>query len=103
MEKKELDLAKFNKDFEDNDANNNHFIDNSYDILDEVKPTPEINIIDENLLKMRLAFDFIIKEILDFNNPINDILDKKDLAHGTILLLFFIGGLTLILAGLMKK
>ena len=98
---REIDLVKFNRDFDK--------IDKSIEIYrpDKESKTQYVNSkskynIDETILKMRLAFDIILDKIIKKENPINEILSHNKLMEGTIMLLFFIGGLTLILSGLMK-
>ena len=59
--------------------------------------------IDNMILDMRASFDYLLLKLNKKENPVNDILNNDKLTIGTIYLLFFIGGLTLILSGLMKE
>lgn len=99
---RELDLVKFNRDFEKIDKSLDVFKPSS-NIRNKTKYVNEETKydIDETILKMRLAFDILLDRIIKKQNPINEILSNNKLMEGTIILLFFIGGLTLMLSGLM--
>lgn len=101
--KKELDIIKFNSQFDENDTKQQQFHEKKYNKTSKIKQRNEIHLIDKNILKMRLAFDHIINKIELLQNPIIDITQNEELAQGTIMLSFFIGLMTLILAGLMKE
>lgn len=97
---KEIDLKKFNKEFENKDKDRIKY-------REKVKFTnykhSQFSSLDENIHKMRISFDFITIKISRAENPFPIILDNEDLTLGTIYLLFFLGGLNLILSGLMKN
>lgn len=99
--KKELDIVNFNKQFEESDIKNNKYQEKEYIIKD--KPHPNKNNIDKIILKMRLAFDFLLNKLIKMENPIKEIINNEELLQGTIYFLFFIGSMTLILSGLMKE
>ena len=101
--KKELDIVKFNKEFDYNSKKQFEHHQLNYKTIIKPKKNKDINSIDKNILKMRLSFDHIIQKIEFLENPITEITESKDLMEGTILLCFFIGLLTMILAGLMKQ
>ncbi|ADO67235.1 hypothetical protein crov202 [Cafeteria roenbergensis virus] len=101
LSQKELDIIKFNKDFEENDKMLNKYQEKDY-ILNE-KHAPQKFAIDKLILKMRLAFDFLLNKLENMESPINDLKNNEELLQGTIFLLFFIGGVTLLLSGLMKE
>jgi len=101
LSQKELDIINFNKDFEEKDKLRKQYQERKYIIKDELHQ--EKNTIDKLILKMRLAFDFIIKKFEKLENPTEDILNNEELIQGTIYLLFFFGTVTLLLSGLMKK
>lgn len=101
LSQKELDIIKFNKDFEENDKILDKYQEKEY-ILNK-KSTPQKLAVDKLILKMRLAFDFFLNKLENMENPINDLKNNEELLQGTIFLLFFIGGVTLLLSGLMKE
>ena len=101
--KKELDIVKFNQDFNDNDKQLKQFQENKYQTTTNTISREEINPIEKNILKMRLAFDHIINKIEVLENPIQDITNDDELMQGTIILCLFVGLLTMILSGLMKE
>ena len=101
--KKELDIVKFNNQFEQYDISQQQQQEKKYKTTTQQITNPKINTIDKNILKMRKAFDFILQKIEVLENPISDILTQEDLTQGTIMLCLFIGLLTMILAGLMQN
>ena len=101
MSQKELDIINFNKEFEEKDKLEERYQERQYIVKDN--PHPEKTSIDQLILKMRVAFDFLIDKLEKMENPINDIINDEDLLQGTIYLLFFFGTVTLLLSGLMKN
>ena len=101
MEKQELDIIKFNKEFEENDLLNDKYKEKPP--IKQVIPHSQKNNLDYMILKMRLAFDFILNKISNYKNPIDDILADEELTQGTIYLSLFLGVMTMILAGLFKS
>lgn len=101
MSQKELDIINFNKEFEEKDKLEERYQERQYIVKDN--PHPEKTSIDKLILKMRVAFDFLIDKLEKMENPINDIINDEDLLQGTIYLLFFFGTVTLLLSGLMKN
>ena len=99
-ERKELDLIKFNQDFEEQDKLNEFYEPRT---TQTIKYAPQKTSIDNIILDMRASFDYLVLKLNKKENPVNDILNNDKLTIGTIYLLFFIGGLTLILSGLMKE
>lgn len=100
-QKKELNSINFNKEFEDNDKQNNKYQEKQHIIYKQNHPSK--NNIDKNILKMRVAFDFLLHSFEKMQNPINNILNNNELLQGTIYLLFFFGTTTLLLSGLLKN
>lgn len=98
---KELDIIKFNQEFENKDKEQQKYKEKNYFIQE--KSHPKKSSIDKIILKMKVAFDFIINKLQNKENPIDYIFANEELLQGTIYLLFFIGGLTLLLSGLMKN
>lgn len=99
-ERKELDLIKFNQNFEEQDKLNEFYEPR---ITQTTQYAPQKTSIDNIILDMRASFDYLLLKLNKKENPVNDILNNDKLTIGTIYLLFFIGGLTLILSGLMKE
>ena len=99
--KKELDIVKFNDEFEQYDISNKKFQEKKYKTLAKQKYNDNIEIIDKTILKMRLAFDFILNKVEFFENPIPEILQNEELTQGTIVLFIFVGLFTMLLSGLM--
>lgn len=100
---KELDLIKFNKEFEEKDKEN-YFLNKPRPVIKKVDP----NLLDKNkidyiIMDLRLAFDFILNSFINKKNPVPGIINNKKLSKGTIYLLFFIGGFTLLLSVIMKE
>ena len=99
-ERKELDLIKFNQNFEEQDKLNEFYEPR---ITQTTQYAPQQTSIDNIILDMRASFDYLLLKLNKKENPVNDILNNDKLTIGTIYLLFFMGGLTLILSGLMKE
>lgn len=99
--KNEIDLAKFNNEFEENDIKNNKYQEKP--IIYQEKLSPKLNQIEKIILAMRIVFEIILDKSIKGINPIPEIFDKDELVVGFIALCFFIGGLTLILGGIMKE
>ena len=102
LQSQELDIIDFNNKFEEMDIP--YYREKEIDPIYEYqnKYNDEKNTIENMILKLRLAFDFILNKLLNRQNPIDEILNDNELLQGTIYLLFFICTLTLLLAGLMK-
>lgn len=97
LKNKELDIIKFNQDFEAYDKNLKKYYEKP-----TIKTIPHRNDIDFVILNMRMAFDFLLNKIINLENPFPEISQNNQLMRGAIFLSFFIGALTLILSGLMK-
>lgn len=97
--KNDLDLVKFNQEFEQKDTVNKKY---------KIKPdkiqerrSPKFSQIDKIILAMRLVFELLLDRLSQGQNPLPEILEKDELIVGLIALCFFIGGITLILGGIM--
>jgi hypothetical protein len=96
-----LDLAKFNREFEEKEKERIKFKPIDEPRID-IKKSPKLNQIEKIILAMRLVFEILLDRITKGVNPLPEILDKEELTVGLIALCIFIGGLTLLLGGIMK-
>lgn len=95
-----FDLKIFNQEFDKKELENTKFKPNDFEI--KQKHHPKLNDIEKIILAMRLAFEFSLQKILNNQNPLPDILSNSEMTVGLIALSIFIGGMTLLIAGLMK-
>jgi hypothetical protein len=96
-----LDLAKFNREFEEKEKERIKFKPIDEPRID-IKKSPKLNQIEKIILAMRLVFEILLDRITKGVNPLPEILDKEELTVGLIALCIFIGALTLLLGGIMK-